>query len=161
MYFKQKINKSQNFTKITLFFLPFLVWTSVNENFAPIKIQFFALASVAQLVGAWSHNQDVTESIPGQGTHLGCNFKPQSTCGVCDLGYGFVQSLLGHQTPGWMHVRGNQSMLLSCIDVSHSPLLSKNKKRPWVRIKKKIKFFSVFLLVLSFCYLPLVAPFSI
>ena len=73
-----------------------------------------ALAGVAQLVGVLSCNQKVAGSIPGQGTCLGCRFSPRSEC---------VQSLV------WAHMRGNQSMLLSPIDVSLSLSLSLKKKR--------------------------------
>ena len=37
-----------------------------------------ALAGVAQLVGALSHNWKVVGSIPGQVTYLGCGFDPLS-----------------------------------------------------------------------------------
>lgn len=43
LYFKQKINERQNFAKIPPFFLPFLVWTSINENFITFKINYFSI----------------------------------------------------------------------------------------------------------------------
>ena len=44
------------------------------------KMERSALAGVAQLVGALSHNWKVIGSIPSQGTHLDCSFKPQPGC---------------------------------------------------------------------------------
>ena len=82
-----------------------------------------ALASVAQLVGALSHNRKVAGLVPAQDTYLGCGFHPQS---------GSVQS------PVWVHLGGNQSMLLSHIDGSLSfPLsLKEMKKCLQMRIQK-------------------------
>ena len=88
-----------------------------------------ALDGVAQLVGASSCNPMVTGSTPSQGTYLGCGFNPWSRS-----------------------VGRNQSMLLSCIDVSLLPFLfpssvqekamekmslGKDKKKPKQEERKK------------------------
>ena len=41
-----------------------------------LKRKAIALASVAQLVGALSHNQSVAGSIPSWDAYLGCRFDP-------------------------------------------------------------------------------------
>ena len=46
------------------------------------KWQRPALASVAPWIERWPVNQRVTGSIPGQGTHLGCEPGPQ--LGLCE-----------------------------------------------------------------------------
>ena len=76
--------------------------------------QISPVVSVAQWVGASSHNQRVSDLIPSQGTYLGCGFDPQS---------GHVQSLVRACTGG------NPSMLLSCTEVSLSPFLSKSNEK--------------------------------
>ena len=87
----------------------------------PWKPLFWALAAMAQLVEAPSHNQKVVGSILGQGTCLG----------------------LWVWSPVQAHMGGSQSMLLSSMDVSLSPFLSLQKK--WKNVLrwrfKKIKPF--------------------
>ena len=78
-----------------------------------------ALADVAQLVGAFSHNWRVAGLIPSQGTYLGCGFDPQSWT-------------IGFQV--WAPTGGNQSMLLSCIYVS----LSRNERKKKTKALKTI-----------------------
>ena len=69
-----------------------------------------ALACMVQLVGASTCNQKVAGSIPGQGTCLGCSSIPWP---------GSINPWSGHIQAG-----GNQSMLLSCINVLLSPFHS-------------------------------------
>ena len=46
------------------------------------KEQVHALASMAQLVGASSHNRKAAGSIPSQGAYLGCGLDPgPGACG--------------------------------------------------------------------------------
>ena len=55
--------------------MPYLKYNFLEVKFLTQKI-YAALASVAQLVGALSHNQRVAGLIPCQGTCLGCGFNP-------------------------------------------------------------------------------------
>ena len=81
----------------------------------------YALAGVAQLVGAPCRNQRVAGVIPGQDTCLGCG--PVPGPGPYDPQSGRKPSLVQGCTGG------NQSMFLSHIDVSlPSSLLKSNEK---------------------------------
>ena len=83
----------------------------------PINKKQLALVSVAQVVGAPSHNWKVAGSIPGQGTYLGFRLNPG--LGAYDPQSGCVQS------PVWVHIGGNQSMFLSlpsCLSKSNGKM---------------------------------------
>ena len=95
-----------------------------------------ALTSVAQFVGASSHNQTVARLTPDQGIYLGCGFDPHS-------GHRHRwPPPLGCWSPVQSRTGGNQLMPLDGIDVSLSPFLSlsktnEKKKCSQVTIKKK------------------------
>ena len=101
----------------TQFFSKSIVFLKPKIYFKKIYLS----PGLCALAGASYSNWKVVGSIPSLGTCLGCGFDPWP-------------SAMG----------GNQSMLLSCIDVSmfflSLPLslslsLKARKKRPWVRIK--------------------------
>ena len=83
-----------------------------------------ALAHVAQLVGALTHNRRVVGSIPSQGTNSGCRFISWSR---------LVQILVQ------VRMGDNQSMLLSRFNVSSLclPLSLKALKKMSLREDKK------------------------
>ena len=51
----------------------------INIHLMMIKIGL-ALATLAQLVGASSHNQEVVGLISDHGSYQGCGFNPRSRC---------------------------------------------------------------------------------
>ena len=84
-----------------------------------------ALAGVAQLVGALSHNQNVAGSKPGQGTYPGCELIPHP--GACN------------SRPGHIQEAPNQCFSLAPMFLPLPSSLSKSneKKCIQVRVKKK------------------------
>ena len=81
-----------------------------------------ALASMAQLVGASSHNQKVAGSIPSQGTYLGCGLIPSMhmIAGPGVYGRQPIDATLSHK----------------CFSISFPLSLKAMKICPQVRIKK-------------------------
>ena len=83
-----------------------------------VKDRLYALAGMAQLVGASSHNPKVVGSISSEGAYLGCRFNPWSRC---------------------LQEATNQccSLALMFLSLPSSLSLKAMRKCPWMRIKKR------------------------
>ena len=102
-----------------------------------LKLMWYALTSVVQLVGTLSHNQKVAGLIPGQGTCLGCRFNSWS--GVHDSWSGHIQ-----EATSWCF-----SLALMFLSLS-LPLSLKSKKIVFGRRFLKMMWKSLILFIMSF-----------